>query len=145
LIATAALVALAIAGCGGQRSHAQQASDSADRSRSAPAAARAERADRAQIRDVIQRFNRASLAGDSGGMCALVDPSKLRYLEQVGQPCELSLGGTLTAESARDVRSSTITAIDISGDDAVAHTRGRSGARDLRLHRRGGRWLILGV
>lgn len=78
-------------------------------------------------------------------MCALVDPSRLRYLEQIGQPCAVSLGGTLTAESERDVRSSTITAIDISGDDAVAHIRSPSGARELRLHRRRGRWLVLGV
>lgn len=108
-------------------------------------AGRAARAHRAEIREVINRFNQASLAGDGGGMCALVDSSKLRYLEQIGQPCEISLGGTLTPESERDVRSSTITSIEISGDEAVAHIRGTSGARDLRLHRRRGRWLIVGV
>jgi hypothetical protein len=145
LVATSALLTLAAAGCGGQRSHREQASDGAGRPAAAQVVARAAPADRAQIRDIIRRFNQASLAGDTGGMCALVDPSKLRYLDQIGQPCELSLGGTLTAESERDVRSRTITSIEISGDDAVAHTRGRSGARDLRLHRRGGRWLILGV
>jgi hypothetical protein len=145
LVATSALIALAFAGCGGQHSHPQQASDGAGRSPAAQVVARAARADRAQIRDVIRRFNQASLAGDSGGICALVDPSKLRYLEQIGQPCEVSLGGTLTAESARDVRSSTITSIEITGDDAVAHIGGTSGARDLRLRRRGGHWLILGA
>jgi hypothetical protein len=66
---------------------------------------------------VIDRFNQASLAGDSGRMCALVDPSRLRYLEQVGQPCLVSLGGRLTAASERDVRSAAITSIEISGDD----------------------------
>ena len=78
-------------------------------------------------------------------MCALVDPSRLRYPEQIGQPCAVSLGGRLTAESQRDVRSSKITAIEISGDDAVAQVRSMSGARELRLHRRRGRWLVLGV
>jgi hypothetical protein len=94
---------------------------------------------------VIRRFNEAALTGDTGAMCALVDPAKLRYLEQIGLPCEVSLGRRLTAESERDVRSSRITRIEISGDDAVAHIRSTSGARDLRLHRRRGRWLILGV
>jgi hypothetical protein len=144
LVATVALAVFAIAGCGGGRSH-PPASKSAERSQGAQAATRAARAERAQIRDVIHRFNRASLAGDSGRMCALVDPSTLRYLELIGQPCVVSLGGTLTAESERDVRSATITSIEIRGDDAVAHVRGTSGVRDLRLHRRRGVWLILGV
>src|SRR4051794_24191451 len=126
LVVTSALMALAIAGYGGERPHQAQASDDAEW-QNVGAVSSATRADRAQIRDVIRRFNVASLAGDSGGMCALVDPSKLRYLQQIGQPCEVSLGGRLTAESERDVRSSTITAIDISGDDALAHIRGTSG------------------
>ena len=78
-------------------------------------------------------------------MCALVDPGKLRYLELIGLPCEVSMGGRLTPDSERDVRSSTITSIEIAGDDAVAHTRGSSGARDRRLHRTRGHWLIVGV
>jgi hypothetical protein len=53
--------------------------------------------------------------------------------------------GTFTPESARDIRSSRITAIDIRGDDAVAHLREASGTRDLRLRRRKGHWLILSV
>jgi hypothetical protein len=143
-IATMVLTALAIAGCG-ERSHPTPASNSAERAPSPRAVAGTARADRADIRAVIQRFNRASLAADSRRMCALVDPAKLRYLEQIGQPCELSLGGSLTAESERDVRSATITSVEISGEGAVAHVRGLSGVRDLRLHRRRGHWLILGV
>jgi hypothetical protein len=50
-----------------------------------------------------------------------------------------------TPESERDVRSARITAIDIRGDDAIAHLREANGTRDLRLHRGNGRWLILGV
>jgi hypothetical protein len=94
---------------------------------------------------VIRGFSRAELAGDKRAMCALVDPSKLQYLEQVGNPCEMLYAGTLTAESAREVRNRTITSIEIKGDDAVAHIGGTSGARDLRLRRRGGHWRILGV
>jgi ABC-type methionine transport system permease subunit len=78
-------------------------------------------------------------------MCALVDPAKLRYLEQIGLPCEVSLGGVLTAESERDVRNRTITSVDIVGDNAVAHTTGTGGPRDLALHRSVGHWLIIGV
>jgi hypothetical protein len=143
LIATSALIALAIAGCGGQPSHPKQASDGARRS--AHAVGDSGRADRAEIRDVIRRFSRAELAGDSRAICALVDPSKLQYLEQIGNPCEVLFAGTLTAESAREVRSRTITSIEIKGNDAVAHIGGTSGARDLRLRRRGGHWRILGV
>lgn len=120
-------------------SHPERASDSAEPATSAPGA------DHSQIRDVIRRFNQASLAGDTSAMCSLVDPARLSYLEQIGQPCEVSLGGTLTPEAQRDVRSSTITTIEITGDNAVAHTRGESGTRDLRLHRTQGHWLILGV
>jgi hypothetical protein len=127
LIATSALIALALAGCGDEHSRRKGASDGAGPSRTSQLT----RADRRQIRDVIRRFNKAALAGDTNGMCALVDPSTLRYLEQIGQPCEVSLGGTLTAESERDVRTSRITAIDISGDDAVAHIRSISGTRDF--------------
>src|SRR3954463_3780682 len=102
-------------------------------------------AHRAQIRDVIGRFRAASLAGDSGAMCALVDPAKLRYLELIGQPCEVSLSGTLTADSERDVRGRMVTSVEIAGDKAVAHTRGPSGTLDLELHRSEGHWLIVGV
>jgi hypothetical protein len=80
LIATSALRALAIAGCGGPRSHPKQAADAAGRS--AHAVGDLGRADRAEIRDVIRHFSRAEkLAGDSRAICALVDPSKLQYLE----------------------------------------------------------------
>jgi hypothetical protein len=89
---------------------------------------------------VIRRFNKASLAGDSGAMCALVDPSKLRYLEQIGQPCEVALGGRLTPESERDERTGAITSIDIGDDTAVAHIRSA-----VHLRRRAGHWLIVGV
>jgi hypothetical protein len=78
-------------------------------------------------------------------MGALVDPSKLRYLERIGQPCEVSLGSTLTAESEREVRTWTVTAIDITGNDAVADIRSASSTRDLHLHRRQDHWLILGL
>jgi hypothetical protein len=101
--------------------------------------------DRAQISDVIRRFGAASLAGDSRALRALVDPAKVRYLEVIGQPCEVSPGGALTADSERDVRSRMITSVVIAGDKAVVHTRGLSGARDLELHRTEGHWLILGV
>jgi hypothetical protein len=138
LIATSALIALAIAGCGGQRSHVKQPSDAVARSRTAQPVADAGRADRANIRDVIRRFNQASLAGHSGAMCALVDPAKLQYLEQIGNPCQMLYAGRLTAESAREVRNGTITSIEIKGDGAVAHIGGTSGAQDLRLHHRGG-------
>jgi hypothetical protein len=141
-----ALAALAVAvaafGCGAP-SESGQAPDGAPRA--ADAADGEAAADRAQIRDLIRRFNQASLAGDAGAMCALVDPAKLRYLEQIGQPCEVSLGGTLTPESERDVRSRTIASIQITGDDAVAHTEGVGGARDLALRRTAGHWLIRGV
>jgi hypothetical protein len=103
------------------------------------------RADRAHISAVVDRFNKASLAGDTRTMGALVDPSKLRYLEQIGQPCEVSLGSTLTAESEREVRTWTVTAIDITGNDAVADIRSASSTRDLHLHRRQDHWLILGL
>src|SRR3954451_1942838 len=92
-------------------------------------------AHRAQIRKVLRRFRAASLAADSRAKCALVDPAKLRYLELIGQPCEVLLSGTLTADSERDVRARIITSVEIAGDKAVAHTRGPSGARDLELHR----------
>jgi hypothetical protein len=138
LVLAAALTSLVIARCGGERSPHR-----ADRSPGAAAAAATR--DRAQIRDVIRRFDVASLAGDSSAMCALVDPAKLRYLEEIGRPCEVSLSGTLTADSERDVRSRMITSIEIAGDSAVAHTRGLSGARNLELHRTERHWLILGV
>jgi hypothetical protein len=38
-----------------------------------------------------------------------------------------------------------ITSVESAGDQAVAHTRGPSCARDLELHRTEGHWLILGV
>jgi hypothetical protein len=88
------LIALAIAECGDERSQPRRASDGAHSSR----AAQLSRADRGQIRDVIRRFTEAALAGDTVGMCALVIASKLRYLEQFGLPCEVSLGGRLTAD-----------------------------------------------
>ena len=62
--------------------------------------------DERRVRDVIRRWNTAALNGDAIAACALVDPAKLRYLEQIGLPCELVQSGTLTAESERDVRSS---------------------------------------
>src|SRR4051794_40094939 len=139
------LTTLAVAGCGEERSHRAQQSHPVERTESAPAAAGVASRDGAQIRDVIRRFNRAALAGDSSAMCALVDPAKLRYLEQIGQRCEDSLGGTLTRESERDVRSITISSIEIRGDNAVAQLRAASGARDLSLRRTEGDWLIVGV
>jgi hypothetical protein len=138
LILSAVLASLAIAGCGGERSP-----HGGDRSRGGEGAAATR--DRGQIRDVIRRFDAASLAGDRRAMCALVDPAKPRYLEVIGEPCEVSLSGTLTADSERDVRGRTITSVEIAGDKAVAHTRGLSGARDVELHRTEGQWLILGV
>jgi hypothetical protein len=138
LALAAALTSLAIAGCGGER-----AAHGGDRSGGGGVAAAMR--DRAQIRDVLRRFRAASLAGDSGAMCALVDPAKLRYLELIGQPCEVFLSGTLTADSERDVRGRMITSVEIAGDKAVAHTRGASGARDLELQRSEGHWLIVGV
>jgi hypothetical protein len=138
VLVSAALIALALAGRDG-RSHAPSASHHGGGGRGDA------RVDRAQIRDVIRRFDAARLAADAGASCELVDPSKLRYLEQIGLPCEVSLGGTLTPESERDVRTSAITSIDIHGDRAVAHIRSAGGRRDLQLHRRGGHWLIVGV
>ena len=76
LIATVALIACVLAGCG------EAPPDKGVRG--ARAAASSAGADRARIRAVVRRFNLASLAGDSGAMCALVDPAKLRYLEQIG-------------------------------------------------------------
>jgi hypothetical protein len=137
LIATVALIACVLAGCG------EAPPDK--RVQGERAAAGSAGADRAQIRDVLRRFDLASLAGDSGGMCALVDPAKLRYLEQVGEPCEVAMSGRLTPDSERDVRSRTIASIAIAGDNAVAHTRGLSGARDLKLRRTRGHWLIVGI
>lgn len=144
-IAVAAVaMAVAVSGCGG-RSQSSQPSTSAETQRPGHEAVDSGAVERAQIRDVIRRFNQASLVGDSGAMCALVDPAKLRQLNQVGQPCEVSLGGTLTPDSERDVRSRAVTAIEIKGNDAVAHTRGVNGPRDLALRRTAGRWLIVGV
>ena len=39
-----------------------------------------------QIRGVIRRWIGASLAGDAGAMCALVDPATLSDLEQIHMP-----------------------------------------------------------
>ena len=138
-------VALALAGCGERSGRNQRPQDGTVTTRTTAPSMSATNADRAQIRDVIRRFNEASLAGDSTAMCALVDPAKLRYLEQIGLPCEISLGGTLTPASERDVRSRTISSIDVKGDNAVAHTTGTDGPRDLRLRRSVGHWLIVGV
>jgi hypothetical protein len=137
LIATVALIACVLAGCG------EAPPDKGVRGGRPDAGSAG--ADRAKIRRVIRRFNLASLAGDSGAMCALVDPAKLRYLELIGQPCEVSMSGRLTPDSERDVRTSKIISIEIAGDNAVAHTRGSSGKTDLRLRRTGGQWLIVGV
>lgn len=137
LIATVALIACVLAGCG------EAPPDKGVQG--GQAAAGSAGADRAQIRDVLRRFDLASLVGDSGGMCALVDPAKLRYLEQIGEPCEVSMSGRLTPDSERDVRTSKIISIEIAGDNAVAHTRGSSGKTDLKLHRTRGQWLIVGV
>jgi hypothetical protein len=135
-------VAVAVVGCGAPPESGQRPEGTL---RAADAADGEAAADRARIRDLIRRFNQASLAGDAGAMCALVDPAQLRYLEQIGQPCEVSLGGTLTPQSRRDVRSRTITSIQITGDDAVAHTEGVGGPRDLTLRRTAGHWLIRGL
>jgi len=144
-IAVAALaVVVAVSGWGG-RAQSAQPSPSAETQRPDQQALGTAEVDRTRIRDVIHRFNEASLAGDSDAVCALVDPAKLSYLDQIGQPCEQALGGTLTADSERDVRSRAITSIEIKGNDAVAHTRGVNGPRDLALHRTAGRWLIVGV
>ena len=137
LIATVALIGCVLAGCG------EAPPDKGVQG--GQAAAGSAGADRAQIRDVLRRFDLASLVGDSGGMCALVDPAKLRYLEQIGEPCEVSMSGRLTPDSERDVRTSKIISIEIAGDNAVAHTRGSSGKTDLKLHRTRGQWLIVGV
>lgn len=140
LAALAALtVAVAVSGCGsrsgsvGTPGRAPRAADASDDEAAT---------DRARIRDVIRRFNQATLAGDTGAMCALVDPAKLRYLEQIGLPCEVCLGGTLTPQSERDVRSRTITSIEITGDDAVAHAEGVDGRCEVALRRSAGHWLI---
>jgi len=98
--------------------------------------------DERRVRDVIRRWNTASLNGDAVAACALVDPAKLRYLEQIDLPCELLQSGTLTAESERDVRSTKVTAVELDGDRAVAHTRSLDGGRDIELHRINGTWLI---
>ena len=97
--------------------------------------------DERKVRDVIRRWNTASLRGGAAA-CALVDPATLHYLEQIDLPCESVQSGTLTAESERDVRSTRVTAIEIDGDRAVAHTRSLHGGRDIELHRVGGTWLI---
>jgi hypothetical protein len=137
LIATVALIACVVAGCG------EAPADKGVRGGRPDAGSAA--ADRRQIRDVLRRFNVARLAGDGGRTCALVDPAKLRYLELIGLPCEVSMGGRLTPDSERDVRSRAITSIGIAGDNAVAHNRGLSGARDFKLHRTRGQWLFVGV
>ena len=98
--------------------------------------------DERRVRDVIRRWNTAALNGDAIAACALVDPAKLRYLEQIGLPCELVQSGTLTAESERDVRSTKVTAVEIDGDRAVAHARSVHGVRDIELRRVDGTWLI---
>jgi hypothetical protein len=141
-ILTVALLALLVASCGGEPAHRAQPSNGAARSQS-PHKTAAD-ADRAQIRDVIRRWNEAELAGDTDAICALVDPAKLEYLEQIGQPCEALYSGVLTPESERDVRSSTITSIEINGADAVAHTHEVSGTHELRLRRTGGHWRVVG-
>jgi hypothetical protein len=128
--------ALLLAGCAGQRSERPERPHDLAKSR------RGETSDSAAIRDVIRRFNSARLAAESSAQCALIDPATLRYLEQIDEPCEVLQGGTLTAESERDVRSRNIASIEIDGDNAVAHTRGLSGARDITLHRIEGRWFI---
>ena len=126
--------ALLLAGCGGQRSERPARPHGVAKSRGG------ETSDSAAIRDGIRRFNSARLAADSTAQCALIDPPTLRYLEQIGEPCEVLQSGT--AESERDVRSRNIAAIEIDGDNAVTHTRGLSGARDITLHRIEGRWFI---
>jgi hypothetical protein len=134
-------VTVLISGCGASSRSGRTSTGAAVAHATVRTAAR----DQARIRDLIRRFNEASLAGDSGAMCALIDPGKRRYLEQIGHPCEVSLGGELTPDSERDVHSRTITSIDINGDDAVAHTDGADGARDLALRRTEGDWLIVGA
>jgi hypothetical protein len=128
--------ALLLAGSGGQRSEHPERPHGVAKYRGG------EPSDGAAIRDVIRRFRSARLAADSSAQCALIDPATLRYLEQIGEPCEVLQSGTLTAESERDVRSRTIASIEIDGDSAVAHTRGLSGARHITLHRIEGRWFI---
>jgi hypothetical protein len=135
-VSVALVAAVLLAGCGGHRSGLAESAPGAGRSHGA------ERSDGAEIRAVIQRFNRAALAADSGAQCALIDPATLRYLEQIDERCEVVQGGTLTPQSARDVRSRTINAIEITGDAAVAHTSGLGGPRDITLHRIDGRWYI---
>jgi hypothetical protein len=128
--------AVLLAGCGEQRS------ERAERPHGVATSRGGETADIAAIRAVIRRFNSARLAADSGAQCALIDPATLRYLEQIGERWEVLQSGTLTAESERDVRSRIIAFIEVDGDSAVAHTRGRSGARDIALHRIEGHWFI---
>jgi len=54
-----------------------------------------------QIRGVTRRWIGASLAGDAGAMCALVDPATLSDLEQIHMPCEELQSGTLDGMGRR--------------------------------------------